>query len=341
MIPSLDEVASEFTVDALRLELEKIRKEQLRSYRKFAIVLAAGFALLISIVFLYDGNILEDDVWLFLLGASIALLFYFSMIKRRLNKGYSKEYKQEMIPLMLDQMMKGAQAAELASKNYKCTYRAEHGVNRSQLSQTKLFEFMKLDILEGEDRISGELSDIQFQYSEIRSEEVYANSEGEKRSAQNFQGFAFLVDFHKDFQGTTIIESRGRSARNYKMKLRKHRGLKTMSTVDVRFNKFYKVRTNDETLTRYLLPVNMLEKLLELGRMFPKKKIAISLNDGLFALVIHRMDLFEIKGFRPVSEQTLRRTYEELKVIMELVFTLGLNRRIWGPVNLNNLHNDK
>ncbi len=341
MIPSFDEVASEFRVDSLRQQLEKIRQEQLRAYRIFAIVLAAGFAILISIIFLYDGNIFEDDVWLFLLCASIAMLFYFYRAKKNLNKGYSKEYKEEMIPLMLHVMMEAARAADLASKSTKCTYRAEHGVDRGLLSKTKLFKYMKLDVLEGEDRISGTISDIGFQYSEIRAEEAYTDNRGVTKTMENFQGFAFLVDFHKNFQGTTIIESRGRTIRNYKMKLRKHRDLARMSTVSIAFDKFYKVRTDDDTLTRYLLPINMLEKLLALGKMFPKKKIAISLNDGLFALVIHRMDLFEVRGFRPVSEKTLRRTYEELKVIMELVFTLGLNRRIWGPVNLNNLRNAK
>ncbi len=341
MIPSFDEVASEFRVDSLRQELEKIRKEKLGNYAILSLIVAAGFAFLIYVFFLFEGDIFEDYVWLFLLTAPIAMLYGFFVVKKRLNKGYSKAYKEEMVPLMLDRMMQSARAAELGGKTNKCEYSTEHCVYRNQLKKTKLFQFLKLDILEGEDLISGRLSDIQFQYSEIRSEEIYKTSGGEARSSLNFQGFAFLVDFHKNFQGTTIIESRGRTARNYKMKLKKHRDLSPMSTVNVGFNKSYKMTTNDETLTRYLLPVNMLEKLMELRKMFPKKKIAISLNDGLFALVIHRMDLFEVHGFRPVSERTLRRTYEELKVIMELVFTLGLNRRIWGPVNLNNLRNDK
>src|SRR5690606_2574187 len=141
MIPSFDEVVGEFRVDSLRQKLEKIRQEQLRAYRIIAALLAAGFAILISIIFLYDGNILEDDVWIFLICASIAMLFYFYRAKKNLNKGYSKEYKEEMIPLMLKQMMKGAQAADLASKATKCSYRAEHGVDRGLLGKTKIFQY--------------------------------------------------------------------------------------------------------------------------------------------------------------------------------------------------------
>lgn len=340
MLPPYEEFASEisseitsFSTDA---EYEQMRKKHLKKYAVYTGCLLAALTFLIYAVwFAVDDEESFDEIWLFALTAPIAVWYVFNRAKKNLWKDYSGEYKKRIIPILLDKLNQGANAAIGRGESYRCHYEMDRYISRRLLLRTKLFDYLKVHTLEGEDRIAGKLGDINFQYSEISSYETYKTND-EAHSMLNFQGFVFITEFNKPFQGTAIIESRGRTSRNYKLKLHKHRDLKELRTVDIEFNRFYKVRTDDETMTRYLLPANMMEKLLQLKKMFPKKKIAISLHDGLFALAIHRMDLFEIRGFRPISERAVRRSYEELKTIMELVFTLGLNRRIWGQASPKN-----
>ncbi|WP_391574295.1 DUF3137 domain-containing protein [Cohnella sp.] len=347
VIPPYEEFASEIAGEissfSTNPEYERMRNRHLRKYVIYAGCLLATVAFLLYIV---DFAVDEEsffEVMLFGLTASIAAGYVFYRAKKNLWKDYSAEYKQRIIPILLDKLKQGMNDAIDRGEDYQCDYEMEKYVGHRLLKRTKLFDHLKINGLEGEDHISGRLGEIRFHYSEISSYEEYTSNDeyANKRSMLNFQGFVFVADFPKSFEGTTIIESRGRTARNYKLKLRKLPGLEMMRTDDIAFNRFYKVRTNDETLARYLLPANMLERLLLLKKIFPRKKIAISLHDGLFALAIHRMDLFEIQGFRPISEKAVRRTYEELKTIMELLFTLGLNRQISGQVSQSKISRNR
>jgi hypothetical protein len=81
---------------------------------------------------------------------------------------------------------------------------------------------------------------------------------------------------------------------------------------------------------RYLLPVNMLERLVQLRQKFRKYGITICLHDGIITVVIHNCDFFEVDGFGKLGTQAFRKTYDELVSVLDIIDQLNLNTRIWG-----------
>ena len=103
-----------------------------------------------------------------------------------------------------------------------------------------------------------------------------------------------------------------------------------MHTISLEFDKQFKVTTTDEVTARYLLPVNMLERILVLRKLFPRKGMALCLHDGLLIISIHDADFFEIPGIQKIGGKGVLRTYREIKAILDIIELLNLNLRIWS-----------
>jgi hypothetical protein len=96
------------------------------------------------------------------------------------------------------------------------------------------------------------------------------------------------------------------------------------------FDRIFRITTTDEITARYLLPANMQERMINLRKLFPRKGMAICLHEGMLVISIHNVDFFESDGLKKLDAGGMKRTYDEIKAIMDIIELLNLNLRIWN-----------
>lgn len=265
---------------------------------------------------------------LFGLGISVYAVFFIRSMLRKVHKRYSRYYKALIVPPLVANMVERATyPSEFPSGRFVCSYEANQFISPSQLTVFPMFHHLdKAREWQGEDLFSGTLGLTDFQLSEIFAQEVERDTDsGNDVKTTLFNGFVFIADFHKHFEGTITISSRKGKYSYYSAP----RGT-DMKTISHEFDQLYRLRTTDSTTARYLLPVDMYERLIRLRHLFPKQGIQLCLHDGILAIAIHHLDFFEAKGIRKLENDAIRHTYDELRSILDIVDLLNLNTRIWG-----------
>jgi hypothetical protein len=178
----------------------------------------------------------------------------------------------------------------------------------------------------GEDLFSGTLGETDFQFSDF----VFKQNRdllivNQSIDVTVFRGLVFIADFHKSFEGTTTLTTR-------KGKIYKQQTIigSSMGTVSHEFDRMFKVSTTDEITAQYLLPANIMERIISLRKLFAGNGMAICLHEGILVISIHEADFFESKGLKKLESQGLLHTYKEIKTIVEIIELLNLNLRIWS-----------
>ena len=173
---------------------------------------------------------------------------------------------------------------------------------------------------------TGKLGETSFQFSDF----VIKQNRDIPLADQNidltvFKGLVFMADFHKAFEGTTTLITR--KGKKYK---RQTLIGSRMRTVSHEFDQMFNVFTTDEITARYLLPANMLERIINLRKLIPGEGMAICLHEGKLVISLHNIDFFESDGLKALDNHGLMRTYQEIKAILEIIDLLNLNLRLWN-----------
>lgn len=281
-------------------------------------LLVLGFFLLVFI-----GEVMSG------LGSVVMSVVMVIVFYRISHKHYSAYYKQLVVPpLVQDVLVKSEVDSGGSAGENECTFDHEDCIDFDQLLEIPLFQKYDHEKISytGEDLFRGWLGDTEFQFSDFvikRNRDLVLVDQ--TIDVTVFRGLVFIADFHKAFEGTvTLTTKRGKVYRHQTMVGSR------MNTVSFEFDKMFKVTTTDEMTARYLLPVNMLERIVALRKLFPRKGMAICLHDGLLAISIHDVDFFEIKGLSKLKSKGVQHTYSEIKAIIDIVDVLNLNLRIWG-----------
>ncbi len=248
---------------------------------------------------------------------------------RLAHKNYSKEYKRLIMPTLVTDIIKSYSEADASGKtSVKCRYKQSSHVNESFLYNIPLFEKYNKDRIhtEGEDLFVGHLGSTAFQFSDL----IFKHNRDIPLADQDidltvFKGLVFVADFHKAFEGTTTLTTR---------KGKVYRRLRSigsrMKSDSLEFDRMFKISTTDEITARYLLPANMMERVANLRKLFPRLGMALCLHDGMLVISIHNVDFFESAGLKKLDGGGMKRTYEEIKAIMDIIELLNLNLRIWN-----------
>ncbi|MHA6481856.1 DUF3137 domain-containing protein [Paenibacillus sp. strain BS8-2] len=339
MLPSYEEVTN--NISALNA-WESLREHRNRSIirRGWHIVVGLGI-LAIGLGFIwfsFDTSTTspgtEEDAegafYTFLFGLLIVICspLYIRQAFGKVHKRYSRYYKELIVPPVVANMVKLASyPPELKGSRFDCRYTMNGSIPKSELLEIPIFEVLKdANLYDGEDLFKGILGMTDFQLCEIHAQKEERDPEGGNMTRTTlYQGLVLIADFHKHFEGTTVIQSRKGKISNYM----KHVG-EFMKTISHDFDKQFKVWTTDETTARYLLPVDMLERLLQLRLRYPKNSITICLHDGKLTIALHCVDYFEAKGIKKLENDAILHTYNEIRSILEIVDLLNLNTRIWN-----------
>lgn len=337
MLPSYEEVTRNIsTLEAW---------EHLRRHRNLSIV-RRGWGVLVGIAiaaiglgalwFASDDSIgsgtdvdPEGAFYLFLFGLLILICspLYIRRAFGKAHKKYSRYYKELIVPPMVSNMVSMASYPELKGGRFECRYRADGCMTKDKLLEIPIFENLnETNLYDGEDYFKGTLGMTDFELCEIHAQKEERDHEsGNMNRTTLFKGLVFVADFHKHFDGTTTIStSKGRSNSYLN-----HDG-DYMKTISHDFDKQFRIWTTDETTARYLLPVDMLERLVKLRKQYPKNSMSLCLHDGKLTIAIHLLDFFEAKGIKKLESDGLLHTYNEIRSILDIVDLLNLNTRIWN-----------
>jgi len=169
-----------------------------------------------------------------------------------------------------------------------------------------------------------------------------------------FKGFLFVADFNKDFKHKTILKSKEKITKfSSTDKISFFKG-KTIKMENNDFNSKFEVFSDDEIESRYILSLNLMEKILKIQDDF-KNKIQIKENLGFISKIRNSLSKkfsksieisfvgSEIYIFIPNNDTFLnfslflkkrnefetKKFYETFSKIIKIVDDLDLTTRIW------------
>lgn len=143
-----------------------------------------------------------------------------------------------------------------------------------------------------------------------------------------FQGTAFVADFHKDFEAETYLLG-GRVLRGTKNRLKRANAFE-IKMEDSIFNKTFTTMTTNDIQARYVLPINLMERIVEFTKQ-AHGTVSISFVDSkMYVLTKTKKNLFEGRFWRSNDYAALEKVYNEFMTYFNIVDAFTLNRRIWG-----------
>jgi hypothetical protein len=274
MIPTYDNLVQELSGTKEWHELNKYRK---KSIRERIIAWLIGFTLLLMgfalIIFGTDSDTISSGLGSLVMSVVMVVFLY-----RLTRKKYSLQFKRLLIPRLVTDIFENSSSTDDSGEQVaRCKFNPEKHINMNLLVSIPLFRKYDADkiIYDGEDLFSGSLGKTDFQFSDFvikRNRDLILVNQNVDVTV--FRGLVFIADFNKSFEGTTTLTTR-------RGKIYKRQTVigSRMRTVSHEFDQMFKVSTTDEITARYLLPANILERIIKLRKGFPRKGRFVSMTE--------------------------------------------------------------
>ena len=203
------------------------------------------------------------------------------------------------------------------------------------------------DRYRGEDLIEGRLDKTDIRLSELHTEYRTVTYDSKGRRQEHwytiFRGLFIIADFHKDFQGVTLVfpdtEEQllgkfGQWLQGLSAKIGMQPG-ELVKLEDPEFERMFKVYSTDQIEARYILTPSLMARIVDFAK---KTRASIRLsfvNSKLFLAIPTWHNYFEPPSlFAPAyalaQSETLQKYLTELAFALSVVEELNLNTRIWG-----------
>lgn len=288
--------------------LEDKRKELLKQGRKEGLGFGALFFAVGAVVL---ALLQVLNLFVLIVLAVIAVIILFGCISAK-SAILSAFYKKEVVAEIIRAFCPGA------------TFSPERGISESVFENCGLFA--SPDRYHAEDLIQGCLGKTTFSCSEVHAEE--RRTQTTKNGVRHywvdiFRGFLFIADFHKDFQGETVIR------RNSLFKIGMGASRVKMENPD--FEKVFDVFSSNQVEARYLITPSMMERMLKLDSIF-KGGITISFRHSTILVAIpDSKNRFEASVWTSLNDRSLVESdFALLRSLLAIVEELNLNTRIWS-----------
>jgi hypothetical protein len=300
-------------------ELEEIRKKILRFNLFVTLLVFVFFGLSL---FLITTGLFQNETK-FLLFFGLLIIFLIIVIPKAnkiSNYKFDIRYKQEVIQKIV----------HFISPDF--TYRPNASIRRSDFERSKIF-LNKIDKFSGDDYVEGTVGKTKFGFSEIHTQTVTSN--GKSTTVETFfQGLFFVVDFNKDFSGTTVLipRSLGVKWRFFNRISGMSRKQKFVELEDPEFNNLFNCFSDNDIKARYILSHSLMQRIVSFRKTYPKHPLYFSFVDGvMFMAVNHNKPLFEAKiSTSLLNPHIVKSYYQDIKLVYDLVHILHLNTRIWS-----------
>lgn len=217
-----------------------------------------------------------------ILGLVVGLVGLAGYFVRRAQKRFSSAFKQKVM-------------TKVAARFFpSLAYRPDGFVDKRFYDDSGLFR-ESLDLYSGNDHFSGQLGEVDFQFSELLCQ--YETGSGKnRRTVTAFRGFFFVGDFHRDFYFRTQIRPDlaeslfGVLGRGLQ---RMGNGSRLVDLEDQEFEQMFVVTGDDQVEARYILTPVFMEKVKEFRKRVGND-IHLSFVNGKMLLAIETShDYFE------------------------------------------------
>ena len=193
-----------------------------------------------------------------------------------------------------------------------------------------------------EDRIYGKIGATAIDLCEQLVEKVTTttDSKGNKKThvEKLFKGLVISADFHKSFNGETVIlpdwaESSAWTWLAKKFQSSKRDGNRMVALENPDFEKLFAVYSSDQVEARYLLSPAMMDRMVKLYEKLSASsncKIMMRFHDEKMIMAIDWGNNFFEYDFKKTVAEEVKETYSELELCTGIVEDLNLNTRIWS-----------
>lgn len=210
-------------------------------------------------------------------------------------------------------------------------YQPNFKIHKDQFRASKLFRRYP-DRYKGEDYVKGRLDKTDFEFSELHAEYESRDSDGDTTYHTIFKGLFMIADFHKNFQGHTVVvpDNTGEGWFGRVFKGAKRSGKELAKMENPEFEKLFDVYTTDQVEARYILSTSMLENIMDLKKRF-KKNIYLAFLDSCVYIAIEWNKKFLEPNLKQslLDEKTTHRYLDDIWECLEIIEELNLNTRIW------------
>ena len=298
--------------------LQDIDNKRIALIKKKAIQ-TIGFSTLFTIVLLtyisYDRgvSVFELNAGLILAISSASLLFAGTclfMIKCSGREELYTEYKNSVVKLMVSRIIPNAK------------FHQDRGISCDFFINSLLTSKVP-DRYISEDLVTGRVGETEFMFSEIRAEERHSTRNNKKIWRDVFRGFFFTANFHKDFKGTTLVDS------DSTIKLSKQNKMDRVVLEDKTFENVFDVYGTNQVEAQHLLTPSIMERLVVLNAKIASK-ITLSFKNSLVTIAIpQNRGNFEIPFFSTIlNKAKIESEFILLVSLIEIVE--DINSRIWS-----------
>lgn len=287
-------------------EIEAQRRVYLAKARRKGLIWTlaiVGFVLL----FMFMTDLLGESVNFLMLILFGVITF---LIAARTPVAYLDLYKDKIITPFVETLVE------------KGSYNPQNGLDEDAFMESALFR--RPDEYMSEDGITGKIGKTAIFFAEVRAKEkkVTTNSRGQTRTKwiNIFSGTFFVADFNKNFKGKTVVTDDYYFFRDNRIKLE-----------NPDFERKFRTYATDGIEARYILSPALMERIVNLSKRRGLKKIQLSFVKSRMMIAIpDRVDHFETSIWAKANDaKVLRREYDLLCSMVDIVEELNLNTRIW------------
>ncbi|WP_353661577.1 DUF3137 domain-containing protein [Hydrogenimonas sp. SS33] len=301
----------DFYYDELHGELEGLEAERKRLLRNLSIVALITAAAFVAYVIYADGDILYDRVYTVLF---VALPVVF-VAREWMSRSYRKRFKQEVFGRIV------------ARVDPSLSYEPEGKVPEALFVASGLFG-TRYDTYRGSDLIRGKIGETPIRFSNLKVKKRKGDDD-----ETIFAGTFIVTEFHKHF--THPLAVMPDVAERYLGVIgswMQNAGARNLVRLDSpRFEKYFKVYSDDAVEAHYLLTPNLMEKIVELRERAGADLYLSFRYDKLFIAIANGGRWFEPSLFRSLLRLDIVKGYiENLQLLLGIVEELNLNRRIWS-----------
>lgn len=314
----------EFLDVGLSDQIGKLERERQKALKYLAY---ATLCLVLAIPSLYISFLIfdpKDSGSMIFLSGGLPTLVFLIIYGVKFFKQYrfvKRNFKQDII----------ANIVRFIDRNLE--YFPGEKIGKELFSASKIF-LRTADRYHGDDLVQGTIGQTAISFSELHAQYRTQDSKGRNQYKTLFRGIFFTSDFHKHFDGETIILPDtaekmfgwlGKTLQNWNLARPQ-----LVNMEDPDFEREFVVYSTDQVEARYILSTALISRLLEF-KLKTGKKISLSfVGNNMYMSIPYNRTLFELNLFRSLGRSDKMMEYfNDLKLLTGIVDDLNLNTRIW------------
>ncbi|MGE4158110.1 MAG: DUF3137 domain-containing protein [Planctomycetota bacterium] len=274
--------------------------------------------------FLHEQGQLRVHPWVGFL--VIPVLVVYVGLHAWIKGSYSKDFKAEVVGRLVKAMGPSLEYSPTGS------------ISREEFVRGRLF-LTDLDRFRGEDLVQGRVGETEIRFSEIHAEDRRTRTDSKGRTQHYyvtiFRGIYFVADFHKDFQGQTVVlpdvAEKSFGWLGKAMQKMNMRSEKLVHLENPEFEKEFVVYSTNNQQARYILTPSFMESLLAFRRKNERAIHVSFVNSNIHIALSSTKDRFEPWLYKSIlNPELLRGFVADIGFLTGIVDDLNLNTRIWS-----------